>query len=114
MASNVLAKAHHEGDIWPHTYPQHGVARRGASAAASVRLPVAKSLVPVRTGITRPHHNIVLDPTLIRQMNLTQGRRPGDLILKHSTEAPAACARRPEPECARRAGVVPAHAIESR
>jgi len=89
LASKILSKAFYNDGICPQTFPKYGVERRGAPAAAFVRLSANTSLIQIRCEIYRPHHLIVLDSTLINQINIVEGLRESGWIVINSADAPA-------------------------
>ncbi|MFC1850049.1 2-oxoacid:acceptor oxidoreductase family protein [candidate division CSSED10-310 bacterium] len=81
IASKILAKAFHQDGYIPQTFPKYGVERRGAPAAAFVRVAKGKNLIGIRCEIYEPDHLIILDPTLISAINITQGLKKGGWII---------------------------------
>ena len=82
IASKMLASAlFHEGRS-VQSFPAFGVERRGAPVTAFVRS--SDGPILLRCEITEPHDLIILDPTLIKAIDVTQGLRPGGGILINS------------------------------
>ena len=59
VSSKILALAFHEDGACPQTFPKYGVERRGAPAAAFVRISHLHTLIPLRCEIYAPHHLII-------------------------------------------------------
>lgn len=86
IASKLLATAlFHEGRS-VQSFPAFGVERRGAPVTAFLRVDDAPILL--RCEITEPDDLIILDPTLIKAIDVTQGLAPGGSILINSDRAP--------------------------
>jgi 2-oxoacid:acceptor oxidoreductase gamma subunit (pyruvate/2-ketoisovalerate family) len=82
IASKVLASAlFHEGRS-VQSFPAFGVERRGAPVTAFLRF--SQGPILLRCEITSPHDLIILDPTLIKAIDVTQGLKPGGSILINS------------------------------
>ncbi|MEK6624194.1 MAG: 2-oxoacid:acceptor oxidoreductase family protein [Bdellovibrionota bacterium] len=90
VSSKILALAFHADGICPQTFPKYGVERRGAPAAAFVRLSQNHTLIPLRCEIYHPHHLIVLDETLLQLSDTLAGLVPGGWIVVNSTKPPNA------------------------
>ncbi len=86
IASKLLAMAFFKEGKFVQSFPTFGVERRGAPVAAFVRIDDKQILV--RSQIYEPDHIIVLDPTLIDAVDVTQGLKPGGWILINSTQKP--------------------------
>jgi len=87
IASKLLASAlFHEGRS-VQSFPAFGVERRGAPVTAFLRF--SQGPILLRCEITEPHDLIILDPTLIKAIDVTQGLRAGGSILIN-TDHPAA------------------------
>ena len=88
IASKVLASAlFHEGRS-VQSFPAFGVERRGAPVTAFLRF--SQGPILLRCEITSPHDLIILDPTLIKAIDVTQGLQPGGSILINSDRGPDA------------------------
>jgi 2-oxoacid:acceptor oxidoreductase gamma subunit (pyruvate/2-ketoisovalerate family) len=86
IASKLLASAlFHEGKS-VQAFPAFGVERRGAPVTAFLRL--SDGPILLRCEITAPDDLIVLDPTLIKAIDVTQGLKPGGSILINSDRPP--------------------------
>ena len=72
------------------SFPAFGVERRGAPVTAFLRF--SQGPILLRCEITNPHDLIILDPTLIKAIDVTQGLKPGGTILINSDRGPEAYA----------------------
>jgi 2-oxoacid:acceptor oxidoreductase gamma subunit (pyruvate/2-ketoisovalerate family) len=87
IASKVLAVAlFHEGR-WVQSFPAFGVERRGAPVTAFLR--VADAPIRLRCEIYQPDDLVVLDPTLIKAIDVTAGLKSGGTVLINSPHPPA-------------------------
>jgi len=79
VAAKILADAFfHEGKH-VQSFPAFGVERRGAPVTAFTR--VDDSPIFLRCNIYEPDMVIVLDPTLINEVGVTSGMKPGGAML---------------------------------
>lgn len=83
IASEILASALFAEGKYVQTFPEFGVERRGAPVQAFLRFDDKPILL--RCKVYNPDHIIVLDPVLIKTVNITQGLKPGGWILLNST-----------------------------
>lgn len=86
MAARVLAVALFKEGKYVQSFPAFGVERRGAPVAAFLR--VDERPILIRTNIYEPDHIVVLDPTLIGMVDLTQGLKKGGWIVVNSDRPP--------------------------
>lgn len=86
IASKLLASALFLEGRAVQAFPAFGVERRGAPVTAFLRF--SDRPIFVRCEITEPDDLIVLDPTLIRATNVTQGLKAGGSILINSELPP--------------------------
>lgn len=86
VASKILAAALFRESRSVQSFPAFGVERRGAPVAAFLR--VSDTPILLRCEVTAPDDLIVLDPTLIVAVDVTQGLKPGGMILINSERAP--------------------------
>ena len=86
IASKVLASALFLEGKSVQSFPAFGVERRGAPVTAFLRL--ADGPIQLRCEVTDPDDVIVLDPTLLKAIDVTQGLAPGGTILINSDRAP--------------------------
>ncbi|MCK4231645.1 2-oxoacid:acceptor oxidoreductase family protein, partial [candidate division WOR-3 bacterium] len=75
VASKVLAFAVAREGRFVQTFPEYGVERRGAPVVAFTRIDDQK--IYIRSKIYEPDHLLVLDPTLIGAIDVTEGLKPG-------------------------------------
>ncbi len=90
IASKVLASALFREGRSVQSFPAFGVERRGAPVTAFLRF--SDGPILLRCEITNPHDLIILDPTLIKAIDVTQGLEPGGTILINSDRGPEAYA----------------------
>jgi 2-oxoacid:acceptor oxidoreductase gamma subunit (pyruvate/2-ketoisovalerate family) len=88
VASNILAEAGFIEGKEVSAFPFFGVERRGAPVTAYVR--IADHKIRIRSGIYEPHFVIVLDPTLVKAVNVAEGLQPGGIVLVNTKEEPEA------------------------
>jgi len=86
VASKVLAAALFAEGRSVQAFPAFGVERRGAPVTAFVRF--SSGPILLRCEIQTPDDLIILDPTLIKAVDVTQGLKPGGTILINSDRAP--------------------------
>jgi 2-oxoacid:acceptor oxidoreductase gamma subunit (pyruvate/2-ketoisovalerate family) len=82
VASKVLAGALFAEGRSVQAFPAFGVERRGAPVTAFVRF--SSGPILLRCEIQTPDDLIILDPTLIKAVDVTQGLKPGGSILINS------------------------------
>jgi 2-oxoacid:acceptor oxidoreductase gamma subunit (pyruvate/2-ketoisovalerate family) len=86
VASKVLASALFAEGRSVQAFPAFGVERRGAPVTAFVRF--SSGPILLRCEIQAPDDLIILDPTLIKAVDVTQGLKPGGTILINSDRPP--------------------------
>ncbi len=79
VASRLLAYAFFIEGNHVQAFPTYGVERRGAPVAAFVRADARPVLI--RNQIYKPDHIVVLDPTLIKAVDVTSGLKEDGWIL---------------------------------
>ena len=79
IASELLAQAAFIEGKTPQSFPFFGVERRGAPVTAFTR--IDDKPIQVRTSIMTPDIVVVLDPGLLRTINVTAGLKPNGLLL---------------------------------
>jgi 2-oxoacid:acceptor oxidoreductase gamma subunit (pyruvate/2-ketoisovalerate family) len=84
IASNILAEAGFLEGKEVSAFPFFGVERRGAPVTAYTR--VASEKIRIKSGIYAPDYVIVLDPTLVKAVNVAEGLKPGGLVLVNTKE----------------------------
>ena len=73
VGCQILANAFFKAGHWAQAFAAYGGERRGAPVTAFLR--VADRPIRVRADIERPHHVIVLDPSLLADANVTASAR---------------------------------------
>jgi pyruvate ferredoxin oxidoreductase gamma subunit/2-oxoisovalerate ferredoxin oxidoreductase gamma subunit len=86
VATIMLAKAFFQAGYQVQTFPFFGVERRGAPVEAYVRVDSEKILL--RTNVSTPDHVVVQDPTLLANIDVTKGLKPGGWILLNCSTVP--------------------------
>src|SRR5512137_370572 len=94
VATIMLAKAFFQAGYQVQTFPFFGVERRGAPVEAYVRVDSEKILL--RTNVSTPDHVVVQDPTLLANIDVTKGLKPGGWILLNSSSVPEGLMHRTE------------------
>lgn len=87
VASELLAQAAFLDGKMPQSFPFFGVERRGAPVTAYTR--IDSKPIGLRTSITAPDVVVVLDPGLLTAAPVTDGLKPGGLLLVNSGRDPA-------------------------
>lgn len=88
VASKILAVAFFHEGYYVQSFPAFGVERRGAPVMAFLR--IDREPILLRVNIYEPDHLVVLDPTLIDAVEITQGLKMGGWILINSHQPPEA------------------------
>jgi len=86
VASKILAVAFFKDGKYVQAFPAFGAERSGAPVAAFTR--VDEIPIYLRTYIYNPDHVIVLDPTLIESIDVTEGLKEGGVIIINSDREP--------------------------
>ncbi|MFH0765902.1 MAG: 2-oxoacid:acceptor oxidoreductase family protein [Calditrichota bacterium] len=86
VAGKLLAVAVFKEGRYVQSFPTFGVERRAAPVMAFVR--IDDSPIRIRTQIYNPDHIIILDQSLIQMLDVTQGLKPGGIILINTEKAP--------------------------
>jgi 2-oxoacid:acceptor oxidoreductase gamma subunit (pyruvate/2-ketoisovalerate family) len=86
IASKILADAVSKEDKYVQAFPQFGVERRGAPVFAFIR--IDGQPIYNRSKIIAPDHIIVVDPSLIDAIDVTEGLKKGAKILINSGRKP--------------------------
>lgn len=82
VASKALAFAVAREGRYVQTFPEYGVERRGAPVVAFTRIDTEP--IYIRSKIYEPDHLVVLEPTLIGAIDVTEGLKPGGWIIINS------------------------------
>jgi len=88
IASNILAEAGFLEGKEVAAFPFFGVERRGAPVTAYTRL--AQEKIRIKSGIYSPDFVVVLDPSLLKAVDVAEGLKPGGLVLINSKSSPDA------------------------
>jgi 2-oxoacid:acceptor oxidoreductase gamma subunit (pyruvate/2-ketoisovalerate family) len=86
IAGKILADAVSKEDKYVQAFPQFGVERRGAPVFAFIR--IDEQPIYIRSKIILPDHVIVVDPSLIDAIDVTEGLKKGGFILINSGRHP--------------------------
>jgi 2-oxoacid:acceptor oxidoreductase gamma subunit (pyruvate/2-ketoisovalerate family) len=86
VASKLLAVAVFKENRHVQAFPTFGVERRAAPVMAFVR--IDDQPIRIRNQIYQPDHIIILDPSLIQVIDVTQGLKAGGTILINSDKPP--------------------------
>jgi 2-oxoacid:acceptor oxidoreductase gamma subunit (pyruvate/2-ketoisovalerate family) len=86
VASKALAVAFFKEGKYVQAFPAFGAERRGAPVAAFTR--VDDTSIQLRNYIYQPDHVIVLDPTLIENVDVTDGIKAEGIVIINSDRDP--------------------------
>jgi len=86
VASKILADALAKEGNYVQAYPEFGVERRGAPVFAFIR--VDNKPIYDKSKIYRPDHVVVVDPTLVEAIDVTEGLKDGGYIIINSDKKP--------------------------
>ena len=87
VLATLLAKAFFQAGYQVQSFPFFGVERRGAPVEAYLRLDNKKILA--RTNVTTPDHVVVQDQSLVQDVGVTRGLKPGGWILLNCPSPPS-------------------------
>ena len=79
VASRLLAIAAFKEGKYVQSFPFFGVERRGAPVAAYTR--ISGAIIRKRSPINEPDYVIILDPTLIENIDVTKGLKGGGGVI---------------------------------
>jgi len=79
-SAELLARAAINEGKYAHAFPSFGPERRGAPVLAFVRIN-SKEPIRIRAEITQPDVVVVLDPGLLRIMNVTSGLKTNGIVV---------------------------------
>ena len=85
-ASELLAKAVIAEGGWAQAIPSFGPERRGAPVSAFNR--ISDEEIHVRSEVNEPDVLIVLDQTLLNLEGITDGLKPGGIVIVNSRQTP--------------------------
>jgi len=86
VASKVLADAAAKEGSFVQAYPEFGVERRGAPVFAFIR--IDDKPIYDKSRIYAPDHVVVVDPTLVEAIDVTDGLKDGGWIIINSDRKP--------------------------
>jgi len=86
VASKILADAIAKEGNYVQAYPEFGVERRGAPVYAFIR--IDDKPIFDKSRIYKPDHIVVVDPTLIEAMDVTEGLKEEGWIIINSDKNP--------------------------
>ena len=87
VASKVLADALAKEGNFVQASPEFGVERRGAPVFSFIR--IDNKTIYDKSRIYTPDHVIVVDPTLVEAIDITEGLKEGGVIIINSEKNPA-------------------------
>ena len=82
VASNILAEAAFMEGKEVASFPFFGVERRGAPVTAYTR--IDSRPIRIKSSIYAPNHVIVMDPSLLKAVDVLAGLKPGGSILANT------------------------------
>jgi 2-oxoacid:acceptor oxidoreductase gamma subunit (pyruvate/2-ketoisovalerate family) len=86
VASKILADAIAKEGKWVQAYPEFGVERRGSPVVAFIR--IDDKPIYDKSRIYTPDSVVVVDPTLVEAIDITEGLKPGGTIIINSDRRP--------------------------
>ena len=86
VASKILADAIAKEGNWVQAYPEFGVERRGSPVVAFIR--IDNRPIYDKSRIYEPDSVVVVDPTLVEAIDITDGLKPGGTIVINSDRRP--------------------------
>ena len=86
VASKILADAIAKEGNYVQAYPEFGVERRGAPVFAFIR--IDDKPIYDKSKIYKPDHVVVVDPTLVEAIDVTEGLKEGGWIIINSEKKP--------------------------
>ncbi len=85
-AANILAIAAVKQGFYSQSFPYFGVERRGAPVQAFTRIDDKR--IDLRMNVYEPDAVVVLDPTLMSVIDVTQGLKEGGIIIINTAKKP--------------------------
>jgi 2-oxoacid:acceptor oxidoreductase gamma subunit (pyruvate/2-ketoisovalerate family) len=86
VASKILADALAKEGNWVQAYPEFGVERRGSPVVSFIR--IDNRQIYDKSRIESPDHVVVVDPTLVERIDVTEGLKDGGWIIINSDKRP--------------------------
>jgi pyruvate ferredoxin oxidoreductase gamma subunit len=84
-SAEILAEAAISEGKFAQAFPSFGPERRGAPVLAFVRISVGQP-IRIRSSITEPDVVVVLDPGLLRIVNVASGLKPGGVVIVNTVK----------------------------
>jgi 2-oxoacid:acceptor oxidoreductase gamma subunit (pyruvate/2-ketoisovalerate family) len=88
VASKILADAIAKEGNWVQAYPEFGVERRGSPVVAFIRIDARP--IYDKSRIYTPDHVVIVDPTLVEAIDVTEGLKADGWIIINSDRDPQA------------------------
>jgi pyruvate ferredoxin oxidoreductase gamma subunit len=85
-SAELLARAVINEGKYAQAFPSFGPERRGAPVTAFTRISTQRP-IRIRAGITEPDIIIILDATVVRVVNVTDGLKKGGLVVINSPKS---------------------------
>ncbi len=85
-SAELLAVAAIEEGKYAQAFPSFGPERRGAPVIAFAR--VSDEPILIRSQVYNPHVVVVLDPSILRIVNVTQGMQNGGMLVANTHQSP--------------------------
>jgi 2-oxoacid:acceptor oxidoreductase gamma subunit (pyruvate/2-ketoisovalerate family) len=85
-SAELVARAAIEEGKYAQSFPSFGPERRGAPVLAFLR--IGDEFIRIRTDVTEPEIVVVLDPTLLRVVDVTSGLKANGRIVINSKKSP--------------------------
>jgi 2-oxoacid:acceptor oxidoreductase gamma subunit (pyruvate/2-ketoisovalerate family) len=86
VASKILADALAQEGNYVQAYPEFGVERRGSPVVAFIR--IDNRPIYDKSRIYTPDHVVVVDPTLVEAIDITEGLKAGGTIIINTDKKP--------------------------
>ncbi len=86
-AANILAIAGAKEGYHTQAFPFFGVERRGAPVEAYTR--ISKEPIEIRSFVYNPDCVVVLDPALLKDVDVTAGLKEGGIIIVNTEKKPS-------------------------
>jgi len=86
VASKILADALAQEGNYVQAYPEFGVERRGSPVVAFIR--IDNKPIYDKSRIYTPNHVVVVDPTLVEAIDITEGLKEGGTIIINTDKKP--------------------------
>ena len=86
VASKILADALAKEGNWVQAYPEFGVERRGSPVVSFIR--VDDKPIYDKSRIYAPGHVVIVDPTLVEAIDVTEGLQDGGWIIINTDKRP--------------------------